>query len=55
VCGVSKKRLGPSYVFIPLVLGPLNSLKTRKTSRGYGLRILCGVKVQGLGDDPSHD
>jgi hypothetical protein len=26
VWGVGQERLGPSYFFIPLVLGPLNSL-----------------------------
>jgi hypothetical protein len=26
VCGVGQERLGPSYFFISLVLGPLNSL-----------------------------
>jgi hypothetical protein len=26
VCGVGQERLGPSYFFVSLVLGPLNSL-----------------------------
>jgi hypothetical protein len=45
------RGLGPSYVFIPLVLGPLNSLKT---SRGYGWRIHYGVEVTELSTNKQH-
>jgi hypothetical protein len=46
---VSQERLGPSYFFISLVLGPLNSLvwyvpSVRYTS-GLGWRMHCGVEV----------
>jgi hypothetical protein len=35
VCGVGQDRLGPSYFFISLVLGPLNSLVWWEVPLGY--------------------
>jgi hypothetical protein len=44
-----EERLGPSYFFIPLVLGPLNSLvwyvPSLRHTRGLVCRMHCGVEV----------
>jgi hypothetical protein len=44
-----QERLGPSYFFISLVLGPLNRLvwyvPSLRYTRGLGWRIHCGVEV----------
>ena len=44
---MGQERLGPSYFFIALVLGPLNSLvwyvPSFRYTRGLGWRIHCGV------------
>jgi len=46
---VGQERLGPSYVFIPLVLGPPNRLvwyvPSLRYTRGLGWRMHCGVEV----------
>jgi hypothetical protein len=46
---VGQERLGPSYFFISLVLGPLNSLlwyvPSLRNTRGLGWRTHCGVEV----------
>jgi hypothetical protein len=46
---VGQERLGPSYFFISLVLGPLNSLvwyvPSLRYTRSLGWRMHCGVKV----------
>ena len=46
---MGQERLGPSYFFIPLVLGPLNSVvwyvPSLMYTRGLGWRMLCGVEV----------
>jgi hypothetical protein len=46
---VGQERLGPSYFFISLVLGPVNSLvwyvPSVRYTRGLGWRIHCGVEV----------
>jgi hypothetical protein len=46
---VGQERLGPSCLFISLVLGPLNSLvwyvPSLRYTRGLGWRIHCGVEV----------
>ncbi len=46
---MGQERLGPSYFFIPLVLGPLNSLvryvPSLRYTRGLGWRMHCGVEV----------
>jgi hypothetical protein len=48
---VGQERLGPSYFFISLVLGPLNSLvwyvPSLRYTRGLGWRMHCGVEVIG--------
>jgi hypothetical protein len=49
---VGQERLGPSYLFISLVLGPLNSLK--KIPRGVGWRIHCGIEVTELSTNKQH-
>jgi hypothetical protein len=47
--GVGQERLGPSYFFISLVLGPLNSLvwyvPSLRHTCGLSWRIHCGVEV----------
>ena len=49
---VGQERLGPSYFFIPFVLGPLNSLvwyvPSLRYTRGLGWRMLCGAEVRYL-------
>ena len=46
---VGQERLGPSYFFIPLVLGPLNShvwyVPSLRYTRGLGWRMHYGVEV----------
>ena len=46
---MGQERLGPSYFFTSLVLGPLNSLvwyvPSLRYTRGLGWRIHCGVEV----------
>jgi hypothetical protein len=48
---VGQERLGPSHFFIPLVLGPLNSLvwyvPSLRYTRGLGWRMHCGAEVTG--------
>jgi hypothetical protein len=55
---VGQERLGPSYFFISLVLGPLNSLVWYVTSlrytRGLGWRIHCGVEVTESSTNKQH-
>jgi len=49
---VGQERLGPSHFFIPLVLGPLNSLvwyvPSLRYTRGLGWRMHCGAEVTKL-------
>ena len=46
---MGQERLGPSYFFTQLVLGPLNSLvwyvPSLRYTRGLGWRMHCGVEV----------
>jgi hypothetical protein len=46
---VGQERLGPSYFFMSLVLGPLNILvwyvPSLRYTRGLGWRMHCGVEV----------
>ena len=46
---MGQERLGPSYFFIPLVLGPLNSLvwyvPSLRYTRGLGCRMHCCAEV----------
>ena len=46
---MAQEQLGPSYFFIPLVLGPLNSLlwyvPSLMYTRGLGWRMHCGEEV----------
>jgi hypothetical protein len=46
---VGQERLGPSHFFIPLVLGPLNSLvwyvPSLRYTRGLGWRMHCSAEV----------
>ena len=46
---MGQERLGPSYFFILLVLGPLNSLvwyvPSVRYTRGLGWRMHCGIEV----------
>jgi hypothetical protein len=53
------ERLGPSsYFFIPLVLGPLNSLvwyvPSLRYTRGLGWRMHCGVEVTESSTNKQH-
>jgi len=59
VCvGVGQERLGPSYFFISLVLGPLNSLvwyvPSLRYTRGLGWRMHCGVEVTESSTNEQH-
>ena len=58
VGGVGQERLGPSYFFIPLVLGPLNSLvwyvPSLRYTRGLGWRMHCGVEVTESSTNKQH-
>jgi hypothetical protein len=51
-------RLGPSYFFIPLVLGPLNSLvwyvPSLRYTRGLGWRMHCGAEVTESSTNKQH-
>ena len=47
---MGQERLGPSYFFILLVLGPLNSLP----HAAFGWRIHCGVEVTELSTNKQH-
>jgi hypothetical protein len=55
---VGQERLGPSYFFISLVLGPLNSLvwyvPSLRYTRGVGWRIHCGVEVTESSTNKQH-
>jgi len=52
-----QERLGPSYFFIPLVLGPLNSLVwyvPSLSSLSLGWRIHCGANVTESSTNKQH-
>ncbi len=55
---MGQERLGPSYFFIPLVLGPLNSLlwyvPSLRYTRGLGWRMHCGVEVTESSTNKQH-
>jgi hypothetical protein len=55
---VGQERLGPSYFFISLVLGPLNSLvwyvPSLRYTLGLGWRIHCGVEVTESSTNKQH-
>ena len=55
---MGQERLGPSYFFIPLVLGPLNSLvwyvPSLRYTRGLGWRMHCGAKVTESSTNKQH-
>jgi hypothetical protein len=55
---VGQERLGPSYFFIPLVLGPLNSLvwyvPSLRYTRGLGWRMHCGAEVTESSTNKQH-
>jgi hypothetical protein len=55
---VGQERLGPSYFFISLVLGPLNSLvwyvPSVRYTRGLGWRVHCGVEVTESSTNKQH-
>jgi hypothetical protein len=55
---VGQERLGPSYFFISLVLGPLNSLvwyvPSLRYTRGLGWRMHCGVEVTESSTNKQH-
>jgi hypothetical protein len=55
---VGQERLGPSYFFIPLVLGPLKSLvlyvPSLRYTRGLGWRMHCGVEVTESSTNKQH-
>jgi hypothetical protein len=55
---VGQERLGPSYFFISLVLGPLNSLvcyvPSLSYTRGLGWRIHCDVEVTESSTNKQH-
>jgi hypothetical protein len=55
---VGQERLGPSYFFISLVLGPLHSLvwyvPSLRYTRGLGWRIHCGVEVTESSTNKQH-
>ena len=53
VRGVGQERLGPSYFFVSLVLGPLNSLLF-VFSRGFGRRMHLGVEVTESSTNKQH-
>ncbi len=58
VWGVGQERLGPSYFFISLVLGSLNSLvwyvPSLRYTRGLGWRMHCGVEVTKSSTNKQH-
>ena len=55
---MGQERLGPSYFFIPVVLGPLNSLVWYVTSlrytRSLGWIMHCGVEVTESSTNKQH-
>ena len=55
---MGQERLGPSYFFIPLVLGPLNSLvwyvPSFRYTRGLGWRMHCGAEVTESSTNKQH-
>ena len=55
---MGQERLGPSYFFIPLVLGPLNSLvwyvPSLRYTRGLGWRMHCGAEVTESSTNKQH-
>jgi hypothetical protein len=55
---VGQDRLGPSYFFIPLVIGPLNSLvwyvPSLRYTRGLGWRMHFGVEVTESSTNKQH-
>jgi hypothetical protein len=55
---VGQERLGPSYFFISLVLGPLNSLvwyvPSLRHTRGLGWRMHCGAEVTESSTNKQH-
>ena len=55
---MGQERLGPSYLFIPLVLGPLNSLvwyvPSLRYTRGLGWCMHCGVEVTESSTNKQH-
>jgi hypothetical protein len=55
---MGQERLGQSYFFVPLVLGPLNSLvwyiPSLRYTRGLGCRIHCGIEVTESSTNKQH-
>jgi hypothetical protein len=55
---VGQERLGSSYFFISLVLGPLNGLvwyvPSLRYTRGLGWRMHCGVEVTESSTNKQH-
>ncbi len=55
---MGQERLGPSYFFISLLVGPLNSLvwnvPSVRYARGLGWRIHCGVEVTESSTNKQH-
>jgi hypothetical protein len=55
---MGQEWLGPSHFFIPLVLGPLNSLvwyvPSLRYTRGLGWRIHCGAEVTESSTNKQH-
>jgi hypothetical protein len=55
---VGQDRLGPSHFFMPLVLGPLNSLvwyvPSLRYTRGLGWRMHCGAEVTESSTNKQH-
>ncbi len=55
---MGQERLGPSYFFIPLVRGPLNTLvwyvPSLRYTRGLGWRMHCGVEVTESSTNKQH-
>ena len=55
---MGQERLGPSYFFIPLVLGPLNSLvwyvPSLRYTRGLGWHMHCGAEVTESSTNKQH-
>ena len=55
---MGQERLGPSYFFIPLALGPLNSLvwyvPSLRYTRGLGWHMHCGAEVTESSTNKQH-
>jgi len=55
---MGQDRLGPSYFFIPLVIGPLNSLvwyvPSLRYTHGLGWRMHCGAEVTESSTNKQH-